>query len=262
MKWLQHLTTRYILHRYPVPRQIWEENLHETYLFSGLSAVEKAHLRELVTLFLHKKSINGVQGLKVTPRMAVTIAAQACLPILNLGLDYYRGWVEIVVYPAAFRVSRQQLDEIGVMSQEDQILSGESWARGPLILSWQDIQQDMRHAGSGRNVIVHEFAHKLDALNGVTNGMPPLHSDMPVSHWSQAFSKAYASLKKEVLHHHTHINPYAVTSPAEFFAVVSEYFFSAPHVLWHQFPAVYEQLSLFYRQNPLQRLPGSEPQRH
>lgn len=257
MKWLEHQRIRYTLDHYPVPHEIWERLMHEADIFKGLTAVERAHLRELTTLFLHSKQLNGVQGLTLTTEMALAVAAQACLPILKLGLDCYDGWIEVVIYPGAFRVKRDTTDATGLISHQDQILSGESWSRGPVILSWDDVASDLTAAHLGRNVVVHEFAHKLDILDGSANGMPPLHPGMVRQQWTAAFSDAFAHLQQQLAHHRPGINAYAATAPAEFFAVASEYFFSDPHTLRHQFPAVYDQLALFYRQDPIIRRPGS-----
>ena len=229
--------------------------MHGAAVFRGMSAVERAHLRELTTLFLRRKILSGVQGLEVTPEMALAVAAQACLPILKLGLDYYDGWVEIVLYPGAFRVARDTADEAGVVSSWEQTLSGESWARGPVILSWDDVSTDLDATSASHNVVIHEFAHKLDMLNGDANGMPPLHADMVRQQWTNVFSSAFEHLQRQwEQYHHPDINPYAATNPGEFFAVASEYFFTDPQRLHRHFPEVYEQLALFYRQNPLVRI--------
>jgi Mlc titration factor MtfA (ptsG expression regulator) len=214
-----------------------------------LDAVQMAHLRELTTWFLHNKPINGVQGLDVTLSMRVAVAAQACLLILNLDVGYFDNWVEVILYPGAFRVNHEQRDAIGLVHNEASILTGESWLRGPVILSWDDVERDTYHYQVGHNVVLHEFAHKLDGLNGVTNGMPPLRPGMSRKRWAEALSGAYDALCLQVAAGEpTVVNPYAATSPAEFFAVLSEYFFTAPNILKKCCPSVHTQLSLFYRQ--------------
>ena len=242
----------YLLHRHAINHELWEAVSKKLALLRGLTAVEKAHLRELSTLFLHEKNIYGVQGLQLTDKMRVMIAAQACLPVLSLGIALFNGWRDVIVYPDAFRVSRDEMDEFGIVHRGERILSGESWSRGPLILSWQDIESDMQRQQQGHNVIVHEIAHKLDNLNGSANGMPPLHVTMQTTQWTAAFSNAYQQLNLQLEHHRlVCINPYAATSPAEFFAVFSEYFFCAPEILKAHFTEVYRQLELYYRQDPL-----------
>ena len=250
MKWLEHQRVRYTLSHYPIPHETWGTLMREADIFSGLSAVEKAHLRELTTLFLHRKALSGVRGLTVSSEMAVVMAAQACLLILKLGLGYYDGWVEVVIYPGAFRVARDSADATGLVSHQEQALSGESWSRGPVILSWDDVAAELAVSRPGHNVVVHEFAHKLDMLNGSANGMPPLHPDMEQQQWTDIFSGAFNHLQQQLAHHHPGINSYGATAPAEFFAVTSEYFFTDPQLLHYQYPAVYGQLALFYRQDP------------
>ncbi len=255
MKWLEYQRVRYTLSHYPIPLEVWSELIYKTDIFHGLSAVERVHLRELTTLFLHRKALSGVQGLTISTEMAVAVAAQACLPILKLGLDYYDGWHEVVLYPAAFWVERKHIDATGVVSHEKQALSGEAWSQGPVILAWDEIAIDnLAHPRSGRNVVIHELAHKLDMLNGSANGMPPLHPTMERQRWTDVLSQAFDTLTQDLAHRrHSAINPYAATAPAEFFAVVSEYFFTDPHTLHRHYPAVYNQLVLFYRQDPVSR---------
>ncbi len=253
LKWFSHLRTRYILHRHPIPHDVWHSLMSHA-LFKGLSAVEKAHLRELSTLFLYHKNFIATQEFRLSQEMLISIAAQACLPILNLGLNCYDGWRDIIIYPVAFKVNRNITDSIGLVSHEEQFLGGEAWSKGPVILSWEMIYSNLRTPHSGHNVVIHEFAHKLDMLNGTTNGMPPLHPKMVREDWTQAFSDAFEHLQQQIERgHRPDINAYAATSPAEFFAVCSEYFFTAPENLNHHFPKVYEQLTEYFRQDPKTR---------
>ncbi len=257
IKWAKRRRICYILKRQPIAFDLWREVLRKAKLLQGLDSVQKAQLRVLATLFLHRKRITAADGFQLNDEMIVVIAAQAVLPILKLGLDYYSGWIEIIVYPAAFRVNHGNADLNGVTSNEANLLSGEAWLRGPVILSWEDIERDLHSRHPGHNVVVHEFAHKLDMLNGSANGMPPLHPRMEIKQWTQALSVAYEDLRRQVAHHHrTRINSYGATTPAEFFAVVSECFFSAPDILNHYCPQVYQQLIQFYRQDPLTYQPN------
>jgi len=254
IKWFNHQRIRYTLKHHPIPFELWETVIHDMDLLQGLSSVEKAHLRELATRFLHQKTINGVQGLAVSPEMAVTIAAQASLLILKLDLDYYQNWVEVILYPSAFRVEHEQMNSVGLINRESQAVSGEAWLRGPVILSWQDIEQDLNSLHPGHNVVVHEFAHKLDMLTGSANGLPPLPVRMATKRWAKVLGDAFEILQRQVTYRrHTRINAYGATSPAEFFAVVSEYFFTAPGILQQHCPDVYQQLQLFYQQDPSAR---------
>jgi MtfA peptidase len=245
---------RYILHRHAIPHRLWQETEEKLAILQGLTAVEKAHLRELTTLLLHEKNFVGAQGLALSGAMRVIIAVQACLPILQLGLGCLSGWSDVIVYPGAFRVSRDSTDEAGVVHHREQVLIGEAWSRGPLIVSWADVERDMLEPDSGHNVVIHEIAHKLDALNGSGNGFPPLHGGMSIPQWTEAFSEAYRRLVEGLEHHHYNgIDPYAATNPGEFFAVISEYFFCSPETLHTHFAEVYRQLQLYYRQDPMLR---------
>jgi len=254
MHWFKKQRVRYTLHHHSINFGIWEKTLLENIIFEGLTSVEKAHLRELATLFLQRKKLIGVQGLVLNTDMAVCIAAQACLPILKLGIDFYDGWIEVLIYPGLFRVKREKTNAAGLVEQEEQVLSGEAWSKGPVIIAWEEVSAELANSARGHSVLIHELAHKFDMLNGTANGMPPLHRDMERAGWTSALSNAYDSLSRDLSRHHkTHINAYAATSPAEFFAVVSEYFFVAPATLQTHYPEVYKQMVLFYRQDPVQR---------
>ena len=246
---LQRWRMRRILKRHPIPHHIWRSVTRRVLILRSLDAVQMAHLREMTAWFLDQKSITGAQGLEVTPTMKVAVAAQACLLILNLGVEYFDGWVEVILYPGAFRVNHAQMDAIGLVHDEASVLTGESWLRGPVILSWDDVERDTYHYQAGHNVVLHEFAHKLDGFNGATNGMPPLRRGMSRKRWAESLSEAYDALRLQVaMGEPVFINPYAATSPAEFFAVLSEVFFTAPDILKNRCPSVHKQLTLFYRQ--------------
>ena len=254
LKWAKRQRVRHTLKHHPIPFDLWRNVLREAEILHDLSSVEKAQLRKLTTLFIHHKAINGSKGFEPSDEMIVVIAAQAALPILKLGLNYYSGWVEVIVYPGAFRVNHGGLDQNGLVSNDVSTLSGESWLRGPVILSWEDVEHDLHSPHLGHNVVVHEFAHKLDMLNGSANGLPPLHPKMKIEQWSKALSSAYETLRQQAAHHQrTRINSYGATTPAEFFAVVSECFFAAPIILNQHCPEVYLQLTKFYYQDPLNR---------
>ena len=153
---------RRMLRRNPIPHHIWQRMTRRVVLFRGLDAVQMAHLREMTTWFLGQKSITGAQGLEVTLSMKVAVAAQACLLILNLGVEYFDGWVEVIIYPGAFRVNHAETDSFGLVHNEASVVTGESWLRGPVILSWDEVERDTYHDHAGHNVVLHEFAHKLD----------------------------------------------------------------------------------------------------
>lgn len=260
MNFFQRTLIRRILRRHAVSAAIWRQTVDGLNLFQGLSSVDKAHLREFCTLFLHEKNLVAAQGLDLTDAMRLTIAAFASLPVLHLGFQCLSGWTDVVVYPGAFRVSRDAVDAAGVVHRQEQVLSGESWSRGPLIISWADVARECREVRAGRNVVIHEIAHKLDVLNGSCNGYPPLHHTMSIPDWTETMAAAYGSLCRELEEGlYTRIDAYAATSPAEFFAVASEYFFCAPQLLQSCYGEVFRQLELYYRQHPLLRQQASQP---
>ncbi len=245
------------LKEYPLPFSRWQV-VRQLACIRHLSPVEKARLHVLCSVLLTQKSFIGQQGLDLSDEMKLIIAAQACVPILKLGLNYYSGFVQVSVYPAAFWVEHEERDEAGIVHRKRKLLSGEAWSRGPLILSWDDIQRDIERGREGHNVIIHEFAHKIDMLNTGANGVPPISTDSRKK-WTKTFQRAYQHLIGRMQHHHkTCINAYGGTSPTEFFAVSSEYFFTAPDLLERCYPNVYKELKLFYRQDPLGRLSKAE----
>lgn len=222
-------------------------------LFAGLLEAERNALRELAARLLADKALTPVSGAVLDPRTRVFIAAQAVLPIMNLGYRAYQGWREIILYPGEFIPDREVTDDYGVVHRVRHPLSGEAWEGGPLVLSLDDVASS--GLCQGYNVVIHEFAHKLDMRNGAVDGLPVLHSGMSVETWASVFNAAYKDFCRRVdADQDTDIDPYAAESPAEFFAVLSEYFFEAPDILQRVYPAVYQQMQAYYRQDPLTRL--------
>ena len=228
----------------------WSHALAASRHARSLAPGDRRRLRALVDEFLGSKSFDGAAGLEPTPEMRAIVAVKACLPVLNLGLDWYDDWSEIVIYPGDFRVRDEFTDEIGVVHNETRDLCGQSLARGPMVLSWTSIE-DERDIPD-RDVVIHECAHKLDILNGDANGFPPLHPGMKVDDWSDAFGPAFERFVDAVeAGADTALDPYAASDPAEFFAVTSETFFTEPGIVHADFPEVYAQLAAWYRQDPL-----------
>ncbi len=235
----------------PLPEALWQETLAGLPFLDRLSNEENARLRQLSEDFLAEKEFTSAGGLELTDAMCVSIAVQGCLPILNLGLQSYRDWVGIIVYPDEFIIPRSVEDEFGVVHEYDDVASGEAWEGGPLLISWRDAQM----AGEGYNVVIHEFAHKLDMLSGEADGIPPLPTALKRKEWEETLLAAYEDFcarvdEAEERGVETLLDPYAAESPGEFFAVMSETFFEMPETLREEYPALYTQLSRFYRQNP------------
>ncbi|MBL8430540.1 MAG: zinc-dependent peptidase [Dechloromonas sp.] len=234
-----------------IPEQVWTTIVASLPFINALTVDEKKQLKTLAEGFLAEKEFSTAGGLDLTDEICVSIAAQGCLPILNLGLSAYREWIGIVVYPDEFVVPRRFEDESGVVHEYEDVLSGEAWEGGPLIISWHDVQL----AGDGYNVVIHEFAHKLDMLNGEPDGMPALHSGITETEWQAKFEAAFDDFCQRVDDgEETYIDPYASTDLVEFFAVLTETFFETPDVIADEYPAIYGLLCRYYRQDPLSRL--------
>jgi len=214
---------------------------------SHLPATDRERLRTLALQFIAEKEWHGAQGLVLSEDIQLSIALQACLPVLELGLDWYRDWLGIIVYRGDFVIPRQTIDDYGIAHEYDDAVLGEAWEGGPVLLSWFDDAADT----DGINVVIHEFAHKLDMKNGTTDGLPPLPQGMSRQHWTAAFAPAFADFCGRVDGgEETALDPYASEAPEEFFAVMSEAFFQTPQLLRDEYPDVYRQLQLFYRQDP------------
>ena len=227
----------------------WQTAEYALPFLDRLSDDERLRLRELARQFIATKEWDGAQGLELTAALQISIALQACLPILNLGLDWYRGWISIIIYPGDFLIPRQMVDADCIVHEYDDAVLGEAWEGGPVLLSWFDNLNEIGDV----SIVIHEFAHKLDMSNGAVDGMPALHDNMTRTAWVAAFAPAYEDFCRRVdAGEETVIDPYAAEHPGEFFAVGSEVFFEAPELLRDAYPDVYEQLRLFYRQDPLQ----------
>jgi Mlc titration factor MtfA (ptsG expression regulator) len=222
-------------------------------LLAGLSTEESHRLRDLAILFQTDKAFEAVRGAYLDDPVRFSIALQASLPVLHLGLEWYRGWYAVILYPDEFVPRREWIDENGVVWVAEEAVSGQAWEQGPIILSWADVEAGA--VRNGFNVVIHELAHKLDMLDGSANGHPPLHREMSEAAWADALGQAYEDLIKRVdSGEEPLIDPYATESPAEFFAVASESFFELPHQLEAEYSLVYAQLREFYRQDPISRL--------
>ena len=254
---------------HPIDGALWRKVTASWLFMRGLEEADNERLRRLSERFLAVKQFAGTHGLEVTEAMRVDVAAQASILVLELGLEWYEGWSDIVVYPSQFAPEREEVDEAGVVHLTRDAMAGEAWLGGPVILSYEDVamsaDEGMRVAGY--NVVIHEFAHKLDMRNGEPNGFPPLHRGMSAAEWKRAFAGAYEDFcarvdaaealsekRVQAALDALPLDPYAAESAAEFFAVASEGFFETPEQLAPAYPAVYEQLRLFYRQDPQARL--------
>jgi hypothetical protein len=220
--------------------------------FRALPADLQLQLKKLIQVFVAEKQFVGCADLVVTDEMRVTIAAQACLLLLNKPAHYYPKLKQILIYPAAFVVPTVQADAAGVVSEKAQVRLGESWQTGQIVLSWVDTIKSAAICNDGHNLVIHEFAHQLDQLKGQATGAPLLRSTEAYQQWAKVLSDEFEQLQKQLaLGVPTLFDPYAATNPAEFFAVISEVFFEQPELFAAQHAALYQQLRSFYALDPL-----------
>ncbi|MCV4273975.1 zinc-dependent peptidase [Pseudomonas capsici] len=247
---------RRTLAKNPVAPELWQRVRQRLPILDGLSDAQDQALREVSVLFLHAKHLTALPDVELDDEQRLFLAAQAQLPLLSLeDLNWYQGFHEIVLYPGDFISPQRHRDASGIEHEWDGEHSGEAWQQGPVILAWPGVLSSGNW--DAYNLVIHELAHKLDMLNGDANGLPPLHADMRISEWARVMQSAYDDLNRQLDSDpdlETAIDPYAAEDPAEFFAVTSEYFFSAPDLLHEAYPEVYEQLKAFYRQDTLARL--------
>lgn len=219
--------------------------------FRALPADLQAQLRANIQVFIGEKPFYGCDGIEITDEMRVTIAAQACLLILNRRTDFFPNLREILVYPGAFIVDRVRAEPSGVLQEHRQVLSGESWSRGQVILSWQDTLDGAAVADDGRNVVIHEFAHQLDQEKGYANGAPWLGTRKRYGRWSQVLAREFARLQYEAAWQLPSLfNYYGATAPAEFFAVATEVFFEQGRRMALEHPDLYAELRGLYHVDP------------
>ncbi|HYF26068.1 MAG TPA: M90 family metallopeptidase [Baekduia sp.] len=262
----------------PIDAAAWRGLQARLPYLRGFDDTDSTRMRELIAEFLSAKTFTGAHGLEPDDAMRLTIAAQACLPALRHGLRMYDDFVEIVVYPSAFAVRRKVVDDDGLVHEYDDVLAGEAMDGGPVVLSWDDVDGSADPAGA--NVVVHEFAHKMDLADGEADGCPPMPADRRAD-WRATLEAAYDAFTAALDTVESSIpsyidpedeaaddyfatlplDPYAATDEAEFFAVAAEVFFVDPVRLAEAFPELYERFVGFFGQDPGARLGGRPPVR-
>jgi Mlc titration factor MtfA (ptsG expression regulator) len=263
-RWLDRLRNRERRPRQLIPDLLWQGTLDRCPFLLNLGAAELARLRELASLFLEEKEFHGAHGLLITDAMAVTIAAQACLPVLHLGpgtqpLRWYDDFVGIVVHPDEVLARREVVDEAGIVHEYDEPLAGEAMPGGPVTLSWRDVTASSSE--TGYNVVIHEFVHKLDMHDGVADGCPPLppgfmgHPSTLAAraHWQATLQADYEAFREAVIKAErfgaepTWLDPYGAETVDEFFAVASEAYFVNRERFAREFPTLLPLLDAFFR---------------
>jgi hypothetical protein len=221
-------------------------------LYSKLSQEDKAELLQHILVFLDEKRFEGCGGLKITDEIKVIIAAQACMLLLHRETDYYPRLGSILVYPSAFIAKRVRHVGCGIVSEDEDVLRGESWVGGSVVLSWDDVKNDVGDIHDGENVVFHEFAHQIDSSFGKGDSSEVLRSSSNYIAWARQLGKDYDKLRKAAAQNKpSFLNKYGAVNPAEFFAVATEFFFERPVKLKQIHPQLYESLKKFYHQDPV-----------
>ncbi len=238
----------------------WVEKIKKNVpIYSRLSQSDKEELQGHVLVFLAEKNFEGCGGLELTDEIKVTIAAQACILLLHRKTDYYPGLYSILVYPGAFLARGYVQLTPGFHVATEQIHLGESWKHGSLILSWDDVLANASDIHDGHNVVLHEFAHQLDSEDGASNGAPPLPRRSMYVAWARILGRDFLRLRREAEQGlPTVLDQYGATNPAEFFAVATECFFEKPLQLQAKHPELYENLKLYFQQDPARFAPEGE----
>ena len=258
--WLKTKRRERALASNALPDEEWNAALDELPFLDHYEAALLARLRELTTLFLVEKSIvsgatSGEHVLEVTPHMRMLIAVQACLLIVGRGasvmaaMSDFDGWENVVVYPGDFPRTQDFEDDAGVVHHLDEPIAGESWEGGPVLLSWPAVEAG--YDESGMALVIHEFAHKIDMLDGLVNGVPPLRGPAR-SAFNTAINAAYEDFCRRVdSGEETAVDPYAAELIEEFFAVTCEVFFAEPELLLHEYPTYYNVLRSYFKVDPI-----------
>ncbi|MDP1900411.1 MAG: zinc-dependent peptidase [Rubrivivax sp.] len=242
--------------RRAIPDDLWKRTLVRYPFLQRRDPADMAELRRMTSLFLDRKEFSTSGGLRLTDAMVVAVAAQACLPVLRLGLARYDGFVGIVVHADQVVARREVTDDDGIVHAYDEVLAGEAMQGGPLMLSWHDVRCAGRSAVQAYNVVIHEFAHVLDLANGASDGMPVLPPELPATQWRRILADEFQRFVARVqAHETTTLDPYGAEGEDEFFAVASEAFFVNPQAMLAEHPGLYGMFSRFYRQDPAAERP-------
>jgi hypothetical protein len=253
-RWLRHRRRQRILAT-PFPHEWLEIMQRHVPMTELLTPDEHRRLCDDLRLLIAEKRWEGCAGLEITDEIKVTIAAQACLLTLAREQRVFRRVKTILVYPDVYSVPVTDRGGLGVVVERRHRRLGEAWYRGPIVLAWSAVRQGGRDMKDGRNVVLHEFAHKLDMLDGWVDGTPPLGGREQYRQWIEVMTREFERLRDQSERGRaTLLDPYGATSPGEFFSVATECFFEKPKQMAKRHPELYEVLGAYYQQDPLARL--------
>lgn len=220
-------------------------------LFARLPVSDREELERHILIFMAEKEFEGCGGLRITDEIKVTIAAQACMLLLHRQTEYYPGLKHVLVYPRAYVVDRTPHLLGGTVLEGRDVRLGESWHRGSVVLSWDDVRRSAADIHDGQNVVLHEFAHQLDSSGGKGDSTPVLQSRTSFVAWARALGEDFEKFRRDIHENRAEVlDEYGAVNPAEFFAVATECFFEQPKELQHVYPRLYDELKRFYQQDP------------
>lgn len=243
------LYRRWIVRR-PFPAAWRDLLVRQLPVYRKLGPALQRELQDLIKVFMHTKRFVGCAGLVITDEIRITIAAQACLLLLNRPTYEYADLRFIYVYPTGFRTTRDVRDEIGLVRTESRDLLGESWRSGKVVLAWDEVERGVRNFNDGQNVVLHEFAHQLDEESGAANGAPLLYTKAAYKSWAYVFGQEFARLRHGDADAPGILDQYGARNPAEFFAVATETFFEEPRKMYAHHRELFEELRGYYRLDP------------
>lgn len=248
------------IHQEPFPQQWLGILQSHVPIYERLPQEAQSRLQDHIQVFLHEKTFEGCGGLTITDEIRVTIAAHACILLLNKDISHFDSLSTILVYPSTFRSKAREMLPGGIVVEREAARLGESWTRGNVVLAWDAVRRGCVNLSDGANVVYHEFAHQLDQEDGAADGAPILATYAMYGPWAQTLGPAFAALQAATSKgRRTLIDSYGAKSPAEFFAVLTETFFEQPRALRQKHPRVYEQLKTFYGLDPATWTKGATP---
>ncbi len=230
----------------------WHQTLTDRLPFvARVPLAEQEQLKFLIKVFLADKEFYGCAGQEINDDIRVTVAAQACLLLLNQDRTPYPDLDSILIYPSTFVATREFANELGLVSTNHIAILGQSWSQGKVVLAWDNVKKGVMNLQDGQNVVLHEFAHQLDHESGSTNGAPVLNTRGAYRSWAHVFSEEFEELQKDAVRgRHSLLDHYGATNPAEFFAVATETFFERPKEMAAYHQELYQQLKDYYKLDP------------